>query len=76
MAHYMGVIGDKVEKPMKKKIKYNNEPMDMEVIEDFLPPPEDLVLKEDTVKVTIGLSRARSSFLRPGRKGTARSIRK
>ena len=29
----------------------------MEVVEDFLPPPEELVPKPDTVKVTIGLSK-------------------
>ncbi len=49
---------------MKKKIKYTSEPMDMEVIEDFLPPPENLVLKEDTVKVTIGLSKPTVEFFK------------
>ena len=49
---------------MIKKIKYTSEPMDMEVIEDFLPPPEELVLKEDTVKVTIGLSKPTVEFFK------------
>ena len=42
---------------MNRKTRYTDERLDMEVVEDFLPPPEKLVLKEDTVKVTIpGLS--------------------
>jgi hypothetical protein len=49
---------------MKKKIKYTNEPLEMEVVEDFLPPPEELVLKEDTVKVTIGLSKPTVDFFK------------
>ena len=42
---------------MKSKIKYANEPLEMEAVEDFLPPPEELVLQQDTIKVTIGLSK-------------------
>jgi predicted DNA binding CopG/RHH family protein len=49
---------------MTKKIKYTSEPLEMEVVEDFLPPPEDLVLKEDTVKVTIGLSKPTVEFFK------------
>jgi predicted DNA binding CopG/RHH family protein len=36
----------------------------MEVIEDFLPPPEELALKQDTVKVTIGLSKPTVEFFK------------
>jgi len=39
---------------MRKKIKYTNEPMEIELIEDFLPPPEKLILRkgitEDLIK--------------------------
>jgi hypothetical protein len=36
---------------MKKKIKYTNEKMGkVEVVKDFLPKPEELIFKEDTVK--------------------------
>jgi predicted DNA binding CopG/RHH family protein len=49
---------------MKKKIKYASEPLEMEVVDDFLPPPEDLILKEDTVKVTIGLSKPTVEFFK------------
>ena len=30
---------------------------DLRVVEDFLPPPAELVLREDTVKVTLALNR-------------------
>lgn len=50
---------------MKKKIKYTDEPMgDVEIIEDFLPPPEKLVFKEDNTKVTISLSRRSVEFFK------------
>jgi len=49
---------------MKSKTKYANEPLAMEVMEDFLPPPEKLVLKQDTVKVTIGLSKPTVEFFK------------
>ncbi|MDF1535832.1 MAG: CopG family transcriptional regulator [bacterium] len=50
---------------MKKKIKYTDEPLgDLAVIEDFLPPPEELVLKEDNVKVTISLSRSSVEYFK------------
>ena len=37
---------------------------DVRVIEDFLPPPADLVLREDTVKVTLALSRRSVDFFK------------
>lgn len=43
---------------MKKKITYTDEPMDnVRVISDFLPSPEQLAFKQETVKVTITLSK-------------------
>jgi hypothetical protein len=51
------VTGEKGGRFMKRRIKYTDEPMgDVRIIRDFLPPPEQLVLKEDNVKVTISLS--------------------
>lgn len=42
---------------MKEKTRYFDEPMQVgRVLADFLPPPESLVFKEDSVKVTISLS--------------------
>lgn len=49
---------------MKSKIKYANEPLKMEVVDDFLPPPEELVPKQDSVKVTIGLSKSTVEFFK------------
>jgi hypothetical protein len=34
------------------------------VVEDFLPPPADLVLREDNVKVTLSLSRRSLDFFK------------
>ncbi len=43
---------------MKKKIKYTDEPMEnVKVIPDFLPSPDQLAFKQETVKVTITLSK-------------------
>ena len=50
---------------MKGKIKYTDEPMGKaKIIKDFLPSPEELALKEETVKVTISLSRASVDFFK------------
>ncbi len=50
---------------MSKKIKYTDGPMgEVEIVKDFLPPPEDLVFREDTVKVTIALSRESVDFFK------------
>ena len=50
---------------MIRKPKYTNEPLGrVKVVEDFLPPPEMLVLKEDGVKVTLSLSRRSIDFFK------------
>lgn len=50
---------------MKRKIRYTDEPMgEPRVIKDSLPPPSRLALKEDTVKVTLSLSKASVSFFK------------
>jgi hypothetical protein len=49
---------------MKKRIKYSDEPIEAEVMPDFLPPPEQLVLEEEGVKVTISLSRRSVDFFK------------
>lgn len=36
---------------MTKKIKYTNEPMELCVVPDFLPPPEKLQFRQTAVKV-------------------------
>lgn len=50
---------------MKNKTKYTEEPMgELRVIKDFLPPPGQLVLKEENVKVTIALKRSSIEFFK------------
>ncbi|OGG02297.1 CopG family transcriptional regulator [Candidatus Gottesmanbacteria bacterium RBG_16_37_8] len=49
---------------MKNKIKYKDEPINMKVIRDFLPRPEDLVIKEKQVKVTLNLSKKSVDFFK------------
>ena len=50
---------------MKTKIKYSDEPMGKpKVIPDFLPSPEELALKNETVKITISLSKVSVEFFK------------
>jgi predicted DNA binding CopG/RHH family protein len=58
-------IGGKAGKYMKEKLKYTNEPIGkVKVISDFLPSPEALILKDETVKVTISLSKTSVDFFK------------
>jgi hypothetical protein len=49
---------------MSKRIKYTDEPIEAEVIPDFLPPPEQLAQAEVVVKITISLSRRSVEFFK------------
>jgi hypothetical protein len=50
---------------MRTKIKYTNEPLGkIEVVPDFLPCPEDLVFRDDGVKVTLALSKRSVDFFK------------
>jgi hypothetical protein len=50
---------------MSGKIRYTDEPLGkLRIVPDFLPPPEKLVLKDDTVKVTIALSKSSIAFFK------------
>ena len=50
---------------MSKKAIYTSEPLGkMKIIPDFLPSPEELSLKEETVKVTISLSKSSVDFFK------------
>jgi hypothetical protein len=58
-------IGEKGGNFMKNKMEYTDEPMgELRIVKDFLPPPDQLVLKEDNVKVTISLSKASVTFFK------------
>lgn len=49
----------------KKKIKYTDEPIgEVEVIKDFLPAPDELVLRDDTVKITLSLTKESVDFFK------------
>ena len=50
---------------MNAKIKYTDEPLGkIEVVADTLPSPAELAFKEDTVKVTIALSKSSVEFFK------------
>ena len=50
---------------MKKDDGYTDEPIGpLRFIKDFLPPPDQLILKEDGVKVTISLSKRSVDFFK------------
>ena len=59
---------------MSKEIIYTDEPLEFgEEVRDFLPPPSELVLKEEQVKVTLSLSKNSIEFFKEQAKkhGTA-----
>lgn len=53
---------------MKNKIKYTNEPIEARVISDFLPKPENLVLKEAKTRVTLTLTKKSLDFFKSAAK--------
>lgn len=58
-------IGEKGGRYMKSKIRYSDEPLgELRVIKDFLPSPDQLVLKEENVKVTIALKKTSIEFFK------------
>jgi predicted DNA binding CopG/RHH family protein len=56
---------EKGEKIYEKKMVYTDEPMgEIRLINDFLPSPEELALKDETVKITISLSKTSVDFFK------------
>lgn len=50
---------------MKGRVNYTSEPLGtVRVVEDFLPPPEDVVFKEENVKVTMSLRKSSLEFFK------------
>ncbi|HSR12107.1 MAG TPA: CopG family transcriptional regulator [Thermodesulfobacteriota bacterium] len=50
---------------MKNRIKYRDEPVgELRAVRDFLPRPDQLVLKEENVKITISLKKSSVSFFK------------
>ena len=59
------VIGGKGKRYMKNKVKYSNAKIGkLEIVDDFLPKPEDLIFKEDTTKITLNLSKSSVEFFK------------
>jgi predicted DNA binding CopG/RHH family protein len=49
----------------KSKKKYKDEPIGkIKIVDDFLPQPKDLILKQETTKVTISLTKSSVDFFR------------
>lgn len=49
----------------KRKVKYTDGPIGkIKIVEDFLPKPKDLVLKEETTKITIALTKSSVDFFK------------
>jgi hypothetical protein len=68
---------NKVRIYMKEKTKYTDEPIGkVRVIPDFLLSPEELALKDQTVKCTIALSKTSIDSLKRKRRNTILSIKK
>ena len=50
---------------MKRRTRYRDEPLGrLKIVNDFLPPPDKLVLRDDGVKVTISLSKRSVDFFK------------
>ena len=50
---------------MSTKIRYSDEPLGkLRVVPDFLPAPEDLVFREEGIKVTLALSKRSVEFFK------------
>ena len=60
----MPVTGEKERQFMSAKIKYTDEPIEARIVQDFLPPPDELAFREEGVKITIALSRKSIEFFK------------
>ncbi len=49
----------------KRKSKYTNQAIgEMKIVDDFLPQPKDLILKEQTTKITISVTKSSIDFFK------------
>lgn len=53
---------------MKNRIKYSNEPIEARLISDFLPRPENLILREKKTRVTLTLTQKSLDFFKSAAK--------
>lgn len=49
---------------MKNKVNYHNEPFEARIVNDFLPNPEQLVLRDKKQRVTLTLTQKSLDFFR------------
>ena len=50
---------------MSTKIKYTDEPIgEIAIIEDFLPSPDELAFRDESIKITISLSKSSIEFFK------------
>jgi hypothetical protein len=62
---------------MKNRRRCTDEPMgELRVVKDFLPKPEQLVLKEENVKITISLNKSSVDFFKEKAKENHTSYQK
>lgn len=61
-------IGEKAKIYMKNKINYSDEPIEARVIKDFLPSPENLILREKKTRVTLTLTDKSLDFFKSAAK--------
>lgn len=62
----MQVTGGRGRKFMKnRKIKYTEGPVGkVKIVSDFLPSPDELVMKEETIKITLSLTKESIDFFK------------
>jgi hypothetical protein len=49
---------------MKKQVQYTDEPIQMRLIKDFLPSPDQLAIKGRRVKVSVEMAQSSLDFFR------------
>lgn len=65
MAQAIGAKEGKFMRRRKRKVKYTDEPIGkIKIVDDFLPSPKELVLKQETTKVTISLTKSSVDFFK------------
>ena len=53
----------------KKKVNYTDEPIgEIKIRRDFLPSPDELVLKEETIKITLSLTKESLEYFKKAAK--------
>lgn len=62
----MQAFGEKGGEFMKKRrVKYTDEYIgEVKIVDDFLPKPKDLILREETTKITITLTKSSIDFFK------------